>query len=203
MPNSLQSHGLLHARLLCPPLSPGVCWNSCPLSWWYHSTISSFAATFSCCLQSFPASESFPMCQLFNSAGQSTGASASATVLPMNIQSWSPLGLTGLISLQSKWLSSFKSLLKHHIPIIYPYIPIRMAEIKSSHIKCCQGCETSETLIYQGWECIIVQPFWKKVEEFLQKLNICQYIIQPFLSLHIYLGDMKTYVPTEACTKHP
>ena len=103
MSNSLQSHRLQHARLPCPSLSPGVCSNSCPLSQWCHPTISSSVAPFSSCLQSFPASGSFPVSQLFTSGGQSIGASAS--VLPMNIQDWFPLGLTGLISLQFKGLS--------------------------------------------------------------------------------------------------
>ena len=89
MSNSLQPHGLQHARLLCPPLSPGVCSNSCPLSQWCYPNISPSAALFSFCLHSFPASESFPMSQLFISGGQSIEASASAPVLLKNIQSWS------------------------------------------------------------------------------------------------------------------
>ena len=105
--NSLWPHGLQHARL--PRLStPGACSNSCPLNWWCHPTISSFVVPFSSCLQSFPGSGSFPISQFFTSGGQSIGASASASVLPMNIQDWFPLGLTGLISLQSKGLSSPK-----------------------------------------------------------------------------------------------
>ena len=92
-------------RLLCPSLSYGVCSNSCPLSQWCHPTISSSVARLSSCLQSFPASGSFPMSGLFASGGQSIGASASASVLPMNIQDWFPLGRTGWISLQSKGLS--------------------------------------------------------------------------------------------------
>ena len=103
--NSLQPHGLQQARLPCPSPSPGACWNSCPLSWWCHPTILSSVIPFSY-LQSLPASGSFPMSQLFTSGGQSTGVSASASVFPMNIQDLSPLGLTGLISLQSKGLST-------------------------------------------------------------------------------------------------
>ena len=99
MSNSLWSHGLQHARLPCPSPSPGACSNSCPLNQWYHPTISSSVIPFSSWPQSFPASGSFPMSQLFTSGGQSIGASTS--VLPMNIQDWFPLGLTGLISLQS------------------------------------------------------------------------------------------------------
>ena len=101
----LQPHGLQHTRLPCPSLSPKVCSNSCPLSQWCHPTISSSAALFSFCLQSFPASGSFPMSQLFASGGQSSGASASASILPMTIQSCFPLAMTGLISLLPKGLS--------------------------------------------------------------------------------------------------
>ena len=96
---SLQLHGLQHTRLPCPSPSPGVCSNSCPLSWWCHPTKSSSVIPFSFCLQSFPASGSFPMSWLFASVGQRFGASASASVLPVNIHSWFPLGLTGLVSL--------------------------------------------------------------------------------------------------------
>ena len=97
--DSLWPHGLQHARLPCPSLSPRVCSNSCPLSWWCHPAILSSVAHFSC-LQSILASGSFPVSQLFASGGQSIGTSASASVLPMIIPGWFPLGLTGLISLQ-------------------------------------------------------------------------------------------------------
>ena len=103
--NSLRPHGLQHARLPCPSPSPRACSNSCPLSRWCHPTISSSVVPFSSCLQSFPASGSFLMSWLFISGGQSIGASASALVLPMNIQDWFPLGWTGWTSLQSKGLS--------------------------------------------------------------------------------------------------
>ena len=104
--NSFWPHGLQHARFLCPPLSPRVCSNLCSLSQWCLPTIFSSAAPCSFSLQSFPASGSFPMIQLFTSGGQRMGkASASASVLPMNIQDWLPLGLTGWISLQSTGLS--------------------------------------------------------------------------------------------------
>ena len=105
MSYSLQPHGLQHDSLPCYLLSPGVCSNSCPLRWWCHPTISSSVAPFSSCPQSFPASGSFPVSWLSTSGGQSIGAPASASVLPMNIQGWFPLGLTGFISLLSKWLS--------------------------------------------------------------------------------------------------
>ena len=105
MSNSLWSHGLQHARLPCPSLSPRVCSNSCLLSQWCHLTISFSLSCFSSSLQSFPASGSFPMTCFSASGGQSTGASDSASVLPVNIQGWFPLGLTGLISLPCKALS--------------------------------------------------------------------------------------------------
>ena len=92
-------HGLQHARLPCLSLSPGVC--SCPLSQWCHPTISSTVAPFSSCLQSFPASGSFRVSQFFPSGGQSIGALASASILPMNVEVWIPLGLTGLMSSSS------------------------------------------------------------------------------------------------------
>ena len=103
--NSLRSYGLQHTRLHCPSSTPGVYSNSCPSSRWYHSTISSSVVPFSSYLQSFPASGSFQMSQFFTSGGQSNGVSASASVLPINIQDWFPLGWTGWISLLSKGLS--------------------------------------------------------------------------------------------------
>ena len=106
---TLQPHGLQHARFPCPSLSPRVCSNSYPLSGWCHPTISSSVAPFSSCLQSFLASGSFQVSQLFASCSQSIGASA--LVLSINIQDWFPLGLTGWISLQSRGLSR---ILQHH-----------------------------------------------------------------------------------------
>ena len=103
--DSLWPHGLQHTRPPCPSATPGVDWNSCPLSQWCHPTISSSVIPFSSRLQSFPASESFQMSQVFASSGQSTGDSASTSVLPMIVQDWSPLRWTGWISLQSKGLS--------------------------------------------------------------------------------------------------
>ena len=103
--DSLWPHGLPHARPPCPSPTPGACSNSCPPSRWCHPTISSSVVPFSSCLQSFPGSGSFQMSQFFTSGGQSIGVSASASVLPMNIQDWFRLGWTGWISLQSKGLS--------------------------------------------------------------------------------------------------
>ena len=103
--NSLRPHGPQHARPPCPSPIPRPYPNPCPLSRWCHPTISSSVIPDSSCLQSFPASGSFQMSQLFASGCQSIGVSASASVLPMNIQDWFPLGWTGWISLQSKGLS--------------------------------------------------------------------------------------------------
>ena len=116
--NSLWSHEPQHVRTPCLSRTPRVYTNSCPLSQWCHPTISSSVVPFSSCLQSFPASGSFQLNQLFVSGGQSTGVSASTSVLPMNTQNWSPLGWTGWISLQSKGLSrvfSNTTVQKHQI----------------------------------------------------------------------------------------
>ena len=105
MSDSLEPRGLQHPRPPCPSPAPRAYSNSCPLRQWCHPTISSSVTPFSSCFQSFQASGSFPMSQFFTWGGQSIGASASASVLPMNIQDWSPLGLTSLMSLLSKGLS--------------------------------------------------------------------------------------------------
>ena len=109
--NSLQPHGLQHTRLPCPSPTSGVYPNSCALSRWCHPTISSSVVSFSC-LRSFPALGSFPISQFFASGGQSIEASASASVLSMNIQDWFPLGWTGWIPLQSK--GTLKSVIQYH-----------------------------------------------------------------------------------------
>ena len=132
MPYSLRHSGLLHARLPCPSPTPGVYSNSCPLSWWchptislsqrYHLTILSSVVPFSSCPQSFPASGSFPVSQLFRSSGQSTGTSAPPSVLPMTIQGWFPLGLTGLISGDSQKSSlapQFESINSSSLSLLY------------------------------------------------------------------------------------
>ena len=132
MSDSLPPHELQHARLPCPSPSPGVCSSSCPLSQWCHPTISSSVVPFSSCPQSFPTSGSFTVNQLFVSGGQSIGASASASVLPMNIQCWFPLGWTGFISLQSKGLSrvfSITTVPKH------PFFSVQPPFWPSSHIR--------------------------------------------------------------------
>ena len=118
MSDSLQSHESQHARPPCPSPTPGVYSNPCPSSWWCHPAISSSVIPFSSCPQSLPASGSFPVSQLFAWGDQSIGVSASASVLPMNIQDWSPLGWTDWISLQFKGLSGVFSntiVLKHQV----------------------------------------------------------------------------------------
>ena len=104
MSDSLWHHESQHTSPLCPSQTPGVYSNSCPLSRWCHPAISSFVIPFSSCPQPLPASRSFPMSYFFASGGQSTGALVSASVLPINIQGWFPLGWSGWISLQSKGL---------------------------------------------------------------------------------------------------
>ena len=133
MSNSLRPHGLQHARLPCPPPTPGAYSSSCPLSRWCYPAISSSVVPFSSLLQSFPAPGSFQMSQLFASGGRSTVVSASSSVLPMNIQDWFPLGWTGWISLLSKGLSrvfsnasSKSSILQHPaffiVQLSHPYM---------------------------------------------------------------------------------
>ena len=131
MSDSWQPHGLQHTRLPCPPSSPEAYSHPYPLSQWCHPNISSSVIPFSSCLQSFPVSGSFLMSWFFASGGQSIGASVSAAVLSMNIQDWFPLGLTGLISLESKGLQesspthSSKSILWHSaffmVQLSHPY----------------------------------------------------------------------------------
>ena len=115
--DSLRPHESKHARPPCPSPTPRVHPNSCPSSWWCHPAILPSIVPFSSCPKSLPASGSFPMSQLFAWGGQSTGVSASTSVLPMNTQNWSPLGWTGWISLKSKGLSrvfSNTTVQKHH-----------------------------------------------------------------------------------------
>ena len=116
--DTLQSHGLQHVRLPCPSPTPGLCSNSHPLSQWCHLNISPSVVPFSG-LQSFPASGSFPRSQFFASDGRTIAVSASASVLPMTIQDWYPLGWTGLISLQGLSRVFFKSIHSSVLSFIY------------------------------------------------------------------------------------
>ena len=129
----LPSLRMQHARLPCPSLSPGVCSNSCPLNQWCDPTISSSVIPFSACLQSFPTSGPFPISQLFPSSGQRIGASASASVLPMNIQGWFPLEFTGLI-LQSKGHSRIFSSTKNQK---YQFFGAQTSLWSNSHFHTC------------------------------------------------------------------
>ena len=132
--NSLRPHGLQHVRLPCLKPTPGVYSNTCPLSWWCHPTISSSVILFSSCLQSFPSWGSFQMSQFFTSGGKSIGVSASASVLPMNIQDWFPSGWTGWISLLSKGLSrvfSNTTVQKHQ------FFSTQLSLQSNSHIQTC------------------------------------------------------------------
>ena len=143
MANSYWPHGLQHARPSCPSPTPRVHSNSCPLSWWCHSTISSSVIPFSFCPQSFPASGSFQMSQFFTSDGQSIGVIAS--VLPMNIQDWFPLGWTGWISLLPKGHSrvfSNTTVQKHQFLGAQPSLQ------SNSHI---HNMTTGKTIALNGW----------------------------------------------------
>ena len=131
MSDSLQPHELQHARLPCSSLSPEICSDLCPVSQWCHPTISSSVIPFTSCPQTFWASGSFLMTQFFASGGQSIGVLASASVLPMNIQDWFPLGLTSLVFLLSKGLSrvfSNTTVQKHH------FFGAQLSSQSNSHI---------------------------------------------------------------------
>ena len=148
---TLRPYGLQLARLPFPSLSPGVCSNSHPLSQWCHPTISSSVAPFSSCPQSFPAPGSFPMSWLFASGSQSIEASASASVHTMHSQNWFPLGLTGLISLQSKGLSrvfSSTTVQKHQFfsgqPSLLPNSHILHDYWKNYSFHCMGLCQQSD-----------------------------------------------------------
>ena len=137
MSNSLWSHGLQHARLPCPSPTPRACSNSCPSSRFCHPTSLSSVIPFFSCLQSFPVSGSFPMSQFFASGGQSIGVSASAWVLPMNIQDWFPLRLTYLISLLSKGLSRvFNTTVQsiNSLALSFVYDPWSIWSLRSWHL---------------------------------------------------------------------
>ena len=137
----MSDFGLQRARLPCPSSTPRACSNSCPSSQWCHPTISSSVTPFSSCLQSFPALGSFPVSQFFTSGGQSIGVSASASVLPVNIQDWFPLGLIGLISLQSKIQAprllkiqrSYKGLKALHYLDLAAFLPWSSPALSISH----------------------------------------------------------------------
>ena len=129
---TLWPHGLQHARFPCPSPTPGACSNSCPSSRWCHPSNSSSVIPFSSCPQSFPASRSFLMSQFFTSGGRSVGASASASVLPMNIQDWSPLELTGLTSL---WPKGHSRVFNNATVQKHQFLGAQLSSWSNSHIR--------------------------------------------------------------------
>ena len=170
--DSSQPHGMQHARPPCPSPTSGVYSNSSPLSWWCHPTISSSVVPFSSCLQSFPASGSFPVSQLFPSDGQSIGVSASASVLPMSTQDWFSLEWTCWISLhprdsqESSPTPQFKSINSSALTFLYS------PTLTSIH-DCWKNRPISGILPRDNlWECKLVQPLWRTVWRFLKKLEI-------------------------------
>ena len=160
------SAALQHARLPCPSLSTRVCSNSCPFSQWCHPTISSSVVPFSSRLQSFPAARSFPVSQLFASGGQSIGASGSTSVLPMNIQDWFPLGLTGLISLLSKRLARIFSSTSSKASILW--------------LSAFFTVQLSHPYIHNYWKKNIVLTRWAFVSEVISLLFNAFYVCHSF-----------------------
>ena len=166
MSDTLQPHGLQHTRPPCPSPTPGIYPNSSALSWWCHSTISSSVIPFSSCLQSFPASGSFKMSQLFTSGGKNIGVSASTLVLPMNIQDWFPLGWTGWISLQSKGLSRvFSNTTVHKHQFFGAQVSLKYLKrpLRSWYEHCfCLSSQTKRKLVHTVSELIIPchDRFW-------------------------------------------
>ena len=173
MSDSLRTHGLQYTKLPCPSPIPGACSNSCPSSRWCHPTISSSVAPYSSCLQFFPASGSFPMSQFFASGGQSIGASASVSVIPMNIQDWFPLGLSGLISLQSKGLSR-----------IFPNTTVQKHQFFSTQLSLWPNSLTS---IHDYWKTIALSR-WTFVGKVMSLLfNMLSRIVISFLPRNRHL----------------
>ena len=178
MSDSLRPHGLQHARLPCASPTSRACSNSCPSSWWYHPTISFFVVPFSSCLQSFPESGSFPMSQLFPSGGQNIGVSASASVLPMNIQDQFPLGWTNWIFLQSKGLSrvfSNTTVQKHQFFGVQLYSP-------------------TLTSIYDYWKTIAL-TIWTLVGKVMSLLfNMLSRLVRSHYHTQSHLDFLQWYI---------
>ena len=181
--DSLQPHWLPHARLPCPSPTSGACSNWCSSNWWCHPTILSSVIPFSFSLQSFPASGSFPMSH-FASGGQITEASASAAVLPMNIQDWFPLGRTGLISLLSKGLSrvfSNTTVQKHQFS--FNYLLFIITNINNKSLCSSSICSINVLSMYQPIESSLKS---KKINAVinvtLKKIRLMQIILKDFNS---------------------
>ena len=190
MSNFLQPHGLQHSRPPCSSPTPGVYPNSCPLSQWCHPTISSSVTPFPAYPQSFPASGSLQISQLFTSGGQSIGVSASASVLPMNTQDWSPLGWTSWISLQSKGrsrVSSNTTVQKHQ------FFSAELSSQSNSHLYMTTGKTitlTRQTFAYWHLNSIKSMGFDFLLKKFLSK------ILKPFLFLKRNILFSLTRTPT-------
>ena len=162
-----------------------VCSNSCPLNWWGYLTISSSATLFSFCLQSFPASGSFPISQLSTSGGQSIGAPASASVLPMNIQGWFPWGLTSLISLQLKGLSRVFSSTR-----VWKHGFFSIICVQCCKCPCKQWINCVTQILINGFNFHLVQNIFKILFKFL--LSLLCYLEMCFL-LSMNLGIFQLY----------
>ena len=187
MSESLQLHGLQHTRHTCQSPTPRVYPNSCPLSRWCHSAISSSVIPFSSHLQSFPASGSFLMSQLFASGGQSVGVSASESVLPMNTQGWSPLGWTGWICLESKGLSrvfSNTTVQKHHYHLskFHIYVLIYRIGVSSSWVWMWK-LDHEEGWALKNW-CFQILVLEKALESPLDGKEIKPVNPKPTLNIH-------------------
>ena len=178
MSDSLRPHGLQHARPPCPSPTPGAYSNSCPSSQWCHPTISSSLVPFSSHLQSCPASGSFQMSQFFTSGGQSIVVSASASVLPMDIQDWLPLGWTGWISLLSKGLSRvFSNITK---PSVLPALNF--------------FCSPALTSIHDYWKTIVLTR-WTFVGKVMSLLfNMLSRLVTTFLPRSKCLLCINVYI---------
>ena len=175
MPDSLWPYGLQHARLPCPSPTFGACSNSCPLSHWCHTTISSSVVPFSSCLQSFPASGSFPISQFLASGGQSIRASASVSVLPMYIQGGFPLRLTGLISCCSRDAQKsfrapqFKRISSLRFCLLYgPTLTLCMTPGKTIALTILWLCRQR---VYNHKSSKRVTPFWLFCQDGLRRIN--------------------------------
>ena len=215
--HSLRPQGLQHPRLLCPSPSPGVCSNSCPLGQWCHPAVSSSVVLFSC-LQSLPASGSFLTSWLFASGGQNIGASASVSVLPMNIQAWFPLGLTGLISLLAKGLPRvfFSTTVLRHLSIVQSsvnfwgtarlfskvvlfYIPINNAESSHFSTSFCQillfSIWLSGLFVFLKIVDILMGMKWYLIIILICMALMSSDIVQLFMCLKtIYISSLKKYL---------
>ena len=175
MSDSLQPHGLQHARLPCPSLFPEACSNPCPLSLWCHLTISSSVVPF-CCLQPFPASGSFPMGEFFASGGQSIRVSASTSVLPIKTQVWSPLRLANLIFLQSKRLSrvfSNTTVQKHQFFSTQPSLWKKHCLVQSDILRRKRGKEYFHITFITGYcsNCLLYYYLLLLISYFTQFMN--------------------------------